>query len=48
LIEGVLTVMLSLSEDVDQSKAVYVPFLITNVQGMSEPIVGYNVIKFLL
>lgn len=47
-IEGVLTVTLSLVDDVDQFKAVHVPLLITNVSGMNKPILGYNVIIFLL
>jgi hypothetical protein len=44
-IEGVLIVTLKLSE---KCNAVQVPFIVTNVLGMNEPILGYNVIQYLL
>lgn len=44
-IDGVITVRLKL---IEQGSAIQVPFLITNVSGMNEPILGYNIIQYLL
>ena len=44
-IEGVITVRLNL---IEQGSVIQVPSLITNVSGMNEPILGYNIIQYLL